>query len=235
MDVVGNAVYEIEMGSRCHCTEDNITGWEHSSAVCDAVTHDSGVQAIAALKEAPLLHTLSLNLEANGVGQGRAQVLAALKEAPSLGTLTLDLRDNSLEASDANALASLKEASSLRILTLNMEANVFGEEGAQALAALKDAAALQVLSPNLEANSVGERGPEALAALKAAPFLQTLTLVLGGTAVEDGDTPPACWRSPPGSRGSEPCPSPASVFRHSPVSASLSNRGCRRLPTTPPP
>ena len=34
---------------------------------------------------------------------------------------------------------------------------------------------------------------------------------------------------------SEPCPSPASPFCHPPVSASLSNHGYRRLPTTPPP
>ena len=40
---------------------------------------------------------------------------------------------------------------------------------------------------------------------------------------------------PSGSGGSEPCPSPASPFRHSLVSVSLSNRGCARSPTTPPP
>ena len=47
--------------------------------------------------------------------------------------------------------------------------------------------------------------------------------------------PPAWWRSPPGSRGWEPCSSPASPFRHSPVSASFSSRSCGRLPTASPP
>ena len=47
--------------------------------------------------------------------------------------------------------------------------------------------------------------------------------------------PPAWWRSTPGSQGSEPRPSPASPFRHSPVSASIRSRGCGCLPTASPP
>ena len=39
----------------------------------------------------------------------------------------------------------------------------------------------------------------------------------------------------PGFTGLGPRPSPASPFRHSPVSASLSSRGCGRLPTASPP
>ena len=50
---------------------------------------DSGAQALAALKEAPSLHTLTLNLQNNSVGDSGAQALAALKESPLLHTLTL--------------------------------------------------------------------------------------------------------------------------------------------------
>ena len=49
------------------------------------------------------------------------------------------------------------------------------------------------------------------------------------------DAPPTWWRSPLGSQGSEPRPSPASPFRHSPVSASICSPGCGRLPTASPP
>ena len=49
------------------------------------------------------------------------------------------------------------------------------------------------------------------------------------------DAPPAWWRSPPGSQSSEHRPSPASPFRHSPVSASIRSRGRGRLPTASPP
>ena len=48
---------------------------------------DSGAHALAALKEAPSLHTLTLYLGGNSVGASGAQALAALKEAPSLHTL----------------------------------------------------------------------------------------------------------------------------------------------------
>ena len=49
------------------------------------------------------------------------------------------------------------------------------------------------------------------------------------------EAPPAWWQSPPGSQGSEPRPSPASLFPLSPVSASICSHGCGRLPTALPP
>ena len=52
---------------------------------------ESGAQALAALKDAPSLHTLSLDLRGNNVGGSGAQALAALKDAPSLHTLSLNL------------------------------------------------------------------------------------------------------------------------------------------------
>ena len=52
---------------------------------------ENGAQALAALKDAPSLHTLSLDLCENSVGESGAQALAALKDAASLHTLSLDL------------------------------------------------------------------------------------------------------------------------------------------------
>ena len=49
------------------------------------------------------------------------------------------------------------------------------------------------------------------------------------------DASPAWWRSPPGSPGSEPRPSSAFPFCHSPVSASIRSCGCGRLTTASPP
>ena len=50
-----------------------------------------GAQALAALKEAPLLHTLTLDLQHSSLGSSGAQTLAALKGAPSLHTLTVNV------------------------------------------------------------------------------------------------------------------------------------------------
>ena len=52
---------------------------------------DSGAQALAALKKAPSLHTLTLEFQHHSIADSGAQALAALKEAPSLHTLTLNL------------------------------------------------------------------------------------------------------------------------------------------------
>ena len=71
---------------------------------------DTGTQALAALKESPSLHTLTLDLQGNSVGDRGAQALAALKMAPALHTLTLELWGNRVGASWAQALAALKEA-----------------------------------------------------------------------------------------------------------------------------
>ena len=79
---------------------------------------DSGAQVLATLKDAPSLHTLSLDLVQNSVGESGALALAALKDAASLHTLSLDLRGNSLGESGAQALAALKDAPSLHSLSL---------------------------------------------------------------------------------------------------------------------
>ena len=81
---------------------------------------ESGAQALAALKDAPSLHTLSLDLHGNSVGESGAQALAALKDAPSLHTLSLDLRGNSVGDSGAQALAALKDAASLHTCSVTI-------------------------------------------------------------------------------------------------------------------
>ena len=78
----------------------------------------SGAQALAAVKDAPSLHTLSLNLRQNSVGESGARALAALKDAPSLNTLSLDLSGNFMGGSGAQALAALKDAASLNTLSV---------------------------------------------------------------------------------------------------------------------
>ena len=51
----------------------------------------SGAQALAGLKDATALHTVTLNLGHNLVGDSGAQALAELKDAAALHTLTLNL------------------------------------------------------------------------------------------------------------------------------------------------
>ena len=68
-----------------------------------------------------------------------AAELAALKNAPSLATLTLNLHGTSMGDTGAEAVAALAAAPLLHSLTLNLDANSVGERGAQSLAALRDA------------------------------------------------------------------------------------------------
>ena len=79
------------------------------------------------------------------MGENGAQVLAALKDAPSLHTLYVDLGQNSVGESGAQALAALKDAASLHTLSLRLGQNSMGDRAAQALAALKDAASLHTV------------------------------------------------------------------------------------------
>ena len=53
---------------------------------------ESGAQALAALKDAPSLNTLSLVLSGNSMGDSGAQALAALKDGPSVNTLSVRAR-----------------------------------------------------------------------------------------------------------------------------------------------
>jgi hypothetical protein len=57
---------------------------------------DAGAQALAGLKDAPKLTTLTLHLQGNKIGDIGAQALAGLKDAASLTTLTLLLGENQI-------------------------------------------------------------------------------------------------------------------------------------------
>ena len=90
---------------------------------------DDGLQALASLKAAPFLHTLSLHLASQG-DESRTNLthqgfgaLANLKEAPHLHTLSLNLSDCSVGDAGAEAVAGLKEAPRLHTLCLNLSRN----------------------------------------------------------------------------------------------------------------
>ena len=136
--------------------------------------HIDGLQLLSRLSSEAALHTLTLRC--SNMKPGSAQALAALKHAPSLWSLTLILPDNNIGDSGAQALAELKEAPALTTLTLDLEGNGIGDAGAQALATLKDAASLSTLKLNLRRNRIRASGAEALAQLPGAPSLQTLIL-----------------------------------------------------------
>ena len=112
---------------------------------------DAGAQALASLQEAPLLHTLRLNLSGDfyGIRDAGAQALASLKQAPLLQILSLDLSHNSIGDAGAEALASLKEAPFLHTLSLRLFENDIRLVGARALVSLKEAPLLHTLSLDL--------------------------------------------------------------------------------------
>ena len=112
----------------------------------DNYVGSSGAEALAGLKDAGILHTLTLNLARNNVGDRGVEALADLKNAGALHTLTLDLGGNDMGDRGAEALAELKNAAALRTLTLDLSLNNVGDSGAQALARLKNAAALHTLT-----------------------------------------------------------------------------------------
>ena len=66
---------------------------------------DAGAQALAALREAPALHSLCLDLSWQAIGYDGALALTSLLEAPSVRVLHLDLRYNRLGAAGALALS----------------------------------------------------------------------------------------------------------------------------------
>ena len=103
---------------------------------------DSGALALASLRTAPSMKSLTLHLRHTLIGNSGAQALAALKDAPSLKSLTLDLVGTKVGDSGAHALATLRDAPSLRALFLDMQYTPLGNSGLRALAALKDAPSL---------------------------------------------------------------------------------------------
>ena len=141
-----------------------------------------GAQALAELRS---LHTLILNLAETGMGDEGAQALAQLKNAPSMYTLILRLCKNGIGDSGAQALAELKDAPLLNTLRLDLVHNRFGDTGAQAIAQLKDASLLHTLSLSLAGNGITDEGAKALVQLKDAPSLHTLCLGLACNGIGD--------------------------------------------------
>ena len=74
------------------------------------------------------------------------QALASLKTAPHLTSLTVDLDGNHLQDAGAHALAGLRHSTSLTELSLNFEQNGVGPSGLRVIALLLDVPALRALS-----------------------------------------------------------------------------------------
>ena len=159
--------------------------YAHSFRLRYECFENAGAQALAILKEAPLLSTLRVDLSGTLVGDAGAQALASLKDAPSLHTLSLDLSWTPVTNVGAQALASLQEAPLLRTLSLDLSKTDVGDVGAQALAGLRKAPWLHTLSLGLSKSSVSRFGAQALASLQEAPLLHTLSLDLSDNALED--------------------------------------------------
>lgn len=142
---------------------------------------------LAALKDAPSLHRLHLDLGYNGLGEAGARALAGLKDAPSLNHLALHLKGNDLADAGAQALAALKGAPFIQTLTLDLTQNGLGVAGARALATLTDAPSLLHLHLHLRDNSLGDAGVQALAALNGrGAQLKDLRLGLMNNRITDG-------------------------------------------------
>ena len=142
---------------------------------------------LAGLKDSPTLHTLTLSLADNNVGDIGARALAALKESPTLHTLTMSLTNNNMGDIGAQALVGLKEAPALHRLMLDLARNNVGEISAQAFAGLKDSPPLHSLILSPRYNNVGEIGAQALP-LYTPTFPSSISL--GGTEVP---TPAKKW------------------------------------------
>ena len=122
------------------------------------------IDALALLAEAPNLHSLDLNLKGTQLVAGTAQPLAFLQRAPGLHTLRLQLANNLLGAIDARALATLRSSPSLRVLHLDLSRNWLGEGGVRMLRALQDGAGqLREVTVDVFANEFRREGAAALA------------------------------------------------------------------------
>eukprot|EP00668_Euglena_longa_P047568 GGOE01063448.1.p1 GENE.GGOE01063448.1~~GGOE01063448.1.p1 ORF type:complete len:483 (-),score=74.68 GGOE01063448.1:1414-2862(-) len=137
---------------------------------------EGGAPLLAGLKDAPLLHTVSLAL--SHVGDIGAQALSALKDMRSLQSLELRLWWSGVGPSGVKALAALKAAPHLHTLVLVLTGNPIANEGAKALAELAESESLRALMLHLCRTSIGNSGAQALAMLRTAPALRTLRIFL---------------------------------------------------------
>jgi hypothetical protein len=140
----------------------------------------SKVQALVELKVMTSLHTLSLVLSNNFIGDSDCQALASLKDAPCLHTLSLGLCNNDVGDHGCLDLAELKHAACLRILNIDLMGNNVGDSGAADLVGLRDAVRLNTLSLKLSHNLITDAGASALYSLNNAVNLHTLRVVITG-------------------------------------------------------
>ena len=127
---------------------------------------------------------LTHNLFGSPMGDGGARALAALRYAPALRTLTLALPSNDLTGAGAQALAALRDAPALHSLCIDLHMNCIGDTGAQALATLRDCPTLHALTLDLRHNGISDSGARALTALSHAPALHSLDVCLCSAAPE---------------------------------------------------
>ena len=144
-----------------------------------------GLQSLTALRLAPALQALDVDLYGCEIGAPGAQQLSELGTSASLRHLTLGLRFNRLGCAGAVFVSRLKGLRALSSLTLDLGYNHVGDEGAEALADLGEAPALEGLVLLLDNNGIGDRGAAALAKLYSATTVRDLTLNLKNNAVGD--------------------------------------------------
>ena len=142
------------------------------------------LEALAALKEAPSLVALHLDLRSNGLCNGNAWQLLTAINAPMLQSFSADLSNNQVWVSSSGtprhgatlfALESLQKAHSLTTLHLDLSGNRM-RRGRHGLEQLRHAPALRTLHLNLSHNHLTDGCAETLCELRHSSSLCTLHL-----------------------------------------------------------
>jgi hypothetical protein len=123
---------------------------------------------------ATALHTLSLELTGNEIGNRGAKGLAQLSQAAGLNKLYLGLKNNDIGPEGALYLSTFR-GSALKSLHIDLEDNHLGDQGALALATL-GSATLHTLNLICKNNGIGNDGAFALAEIKNSAYLRHLHL-----------------------------------------------------------
>ena len=138
----------------------------------------SGNNGLGGLHATVQLQSLTIQLQGNCVSRAGLEDLARLRLAPYLHTLCLGLRSSYVSLSGARQLALLSATPNLRVLRLDLAHSQVDNTAALALAGLKAACLLQSLTLDLTENFISDAGADSLAGLGAAPCLETLSLTL---------------------------------------------------------
>ena len=151
------------------------------------------LEALAALKEAPSLVALHLDLRSNGLCNGNAWQLLTAINAPMLQSFSADLSNNQVWVSSSGtprhgatlfALESLQKAHSLTTLHLDLSNNRM-RRGRHGLEQLRHAPALRTLHLNLSHNEVVDTCAEELSELRHSSSLRTLHLDVSNNWIGD--------------------------------------------------